>query len=423
MLKTGVPHRWEWTGPDGRHYDIYDFPFVDTDGSTLILEMGIDITDRKKAQRAVEASEARYRSFVTASTQMVWITDAQGLVVGDLPTWRAFTGQSIEQIQGWGWIDALHPDDRERTAAVWSQAVATRSLYAIEYRVRRHDGEYRWLSVRGVPVFAEGTIREWVGACTDITERKQAEEETQHVREELAHVDRTARMGELAASLAHELNQPLTAILSNAQAARRLLASDAPDLDMFREILDDIIRDDKRAGSVIHRLRLMLQKGKQEPERFDVNDAVREVVQLLHSEIIGRNVALSMDLAPGLPAVWAGRIEVQQVMVNLLLNALDAVKDVPPDRREILVRTRPDEDAVVVAIRDRGCGIQSPDINSIFEPFFTTKPVGLGMGLAICRRMIQAHGGRIWAANNEDAGATVSFSLPSTQASREPSDG
>jgi PAS domain S-box-containing protein len=178
--------------------------------------MGLDITDRKKAQLAVEASEARYRSFVTASTQIVWTTDAQGLVSGDLPSWRAFTGQSIEQIQGWGWADALHPDDRERTVAVWSQAVAARSLYASEYRVRRYDGQYRWLSVRGVPVLAEGTIREWVGACTDITERKRAEEETRQAKEELAHVDRAARMGELAASLAHELNQPLTAILSNA---------------------------------------------------------------------------------------------------------------------------------------------------------------------------------------------------------------
>lgn len=421
VLSTHAPGRWEWTGPDGRNYDIYDFPFLDTDGSTMILEMGIDITERKKAQRAVEASEARYRSFVTASTQLSWTTDAQGLVAEDMPTWRAFTGQSLEQIQGWGWADAVHPDDRRRTAAIWSQAVASRSLYAVEYRLRRHDGQYRWLSVRGVPVLVGDTVREWVGACTDITERKLVEEETRRMREELGHVDRVARLGELTSSLAHELNQPLAAILSNAQAARRVLASDSPDLDLFREILDDIIQDDKRAGSVIHRLRLMLQKGKQEPERFQINDAIREVVQLLHSEAVGRNAALAVDLPAGLPAVWAGRVEFQQVMVNLLLNALDAVRGVPLDRREILVQTRPGPDAVVVAVRDRGCGLPSPDFNSIFEPFFTTKSSGLGMGLAICRRMIQAYGGRIWAANNEDAGATVSFSLPSAAADGEPS--
>lgn len=423
VLSTHAPGRWEWTGPDGRNYDIYDFPFVDTDGSTMILEMGIDITERKKAQQAVEASEARYRSFVTASTQLGWTTDAQGLVAEDMPSWRAFTGQSVEQIQGWGWADAVHPDDRQRVAAVWSQAVATRAHYDVEYRLRRHDGQYRWLSVRGVPVLAGDTVREWVGACTDITERKTAEEEMRRIREELGHVDRVARLGELTASLAHELNQPLAAILSNAQAARRFLASDAPDLDQFREILDDIIQDDKRAGSVIHRLRLMLQKEKPEPETFQINDAIREVVQLLHSEAVGRNAALAVDLAAGLPAVRAGRVEVQQVMVNLLLNALDAVKDVPPDRREILVRTRPDQDTVVVAVRDHGCGLPVADFNSIFEPFFTTKPTGLGMGLVICRRMLETHGGRIWAANNDDMGATVAFCLPFTPADKEPSDG
>ena len=153
-----------------------------------------------------------------------------------------------------------------------------------------------------------------------------------------------------------------------------------------------------------------------------MNDAVREVIQLLHSEAVGRNATLAVDLATALPAVLAGRIEVQQILVNLMLNALDAVKDVPPDRREVLVRTRFEQDTVVVSVRDRGCGIPPADINNIFEPFFTTKPTGLGMGLAICRRMMQTHGGRIWAANNEDTGVTVSFSLPSAPASTEPSD-
>jgi C4-dicarboxylate-specific signal transduction histidine kinase len=299
VLKTGRPHRWEVVSPDGRGViDVYDFPFTDADGSPMILEMGIDIT-----------------------------------------------------------------------------------------------------------------------------ERRQAEADARRMRDELARVDRVARMGELTASLAHEINQPLAAILSNAQAARRFLASGPPDLNEIRDILDDIIQDDKRAGSVVHRLRLMLQKGKHEAETFDVNNVVREVVQFLHSEILGRNAALSTDLAPDLPAVHAGRVEVQQVMVNLLLNALDALKDVPGESRSILVRTSMEEDAVVVAVRDRGCGIHAQDLGGVFEPFFTTKPAGLGMGLAICRRIVQAYGGRIWAARNEDTGATVSFSLPCAQARQEPNDG
>ncbi len=423
LMRIGAFNRREWTSTDGRRYDTYGFPFIDPDGSTLCLEMGIDITDHRNALRALEVSESRYRSFVTASTQIVWYTDAHGLVVGDLPSWRSFTGQGIEQIQGRGWINALHPDDRERTVTAWSRAVATCSEYTVEYRVRRHDGEYRLLSVHGVPVLAEGAIREWVGACTDITEQKRAEQESRHTRDTLVRMDRTARLGELTSSLAHELNQPLTAILSNAQAAHRLLAAEPPDLELFREILDDIIRDDKRAGSVIHRVRQMLRKERSQPERLDVNQVVHEVIELLHSEIIERRVRLSMDLAPGLPAVWAARIEVQQILVNLLLNALHAVNDLPRDRLAVFVRTRPDEGAVVVAVGDRGCGIQLPEIDSIFEPFVTTKRTGLGMGLAICRRIVQAHRGRIWAANNEDTGATVSFSLPSTQAGQESSDG
>ncbi|MHB0955322.1 MAG: PAS domain-containing protein [Pirellulaceae bacterium] len=289
-LPSNALGRREWTLPDGRVYDIYSFPFTDTDGSTLILEMGINITDRRRA-----------------------------------------------------------------------------------------------------------------------------EEEMLHMKDELAHVDRTARMGELAASLAHELNQPLTAILCNAQAARRFVAMPVPDMAMLREILDDIIRDDKRAGSVIQRLRAMLHKGKPELETFHINDVVGEVVQLLHSEIAERNVSLLTDFAPRLSTVEAGRVEIQQVLVNLLLNALDALEHQPPEDRKIVIRTSSDEQAVVVAVQDRGDGIRSPDVNSIFEPFFTTKSSGLGMGLAISRRIIQAHGGRIWAANCEDAGATISFSLPCTQ--------
>jgi PAS domain S-box-containing protein len=253
----------------------------------------------------------------------------------------------------------------------------------------------------------------------DITDRRRAEAETLHMKAELAHVDRTARMGELAASLAHEINQPLTAILCNAQAARRFVASDRPDLNLLREILDDIIRDDKRAGSVIHRLRAMIQKGRPELETFQINDVIGEVVQLLHSEMLARNVSLTLDLATDLPVVEAGRVEVQQVLVNLLLNALDSLRDQLPRHNAILIRTIRD-DQVVVTIRDRGCGISSPDVNSIFEPFFTTKSAGLGMGLAICRRIVESHGGRIWATNNADTGATVAFSLPVMPAPREP---
>jgi PAS domain S-box-containing protein len=176
VLKTNKPHRWEWTGPDGRNYDIFDYPFTNVDGSPLIMEIGVDITEYKRAEKAVRTSEERYRSLMTATTQMVWTTNSAGEVVNDIPSWREFTGQSLEEVKGWGWADALHHDDREETTRIWSDSVKKRTLYEIEYRVRRHDGEYRNMIARGVPVLEEdGSIREWVGTCTDITEQKRAE--------------------------------------------------------------------------------------------------------------------------------------------------------------------------------------------------------------------------------------------------------
>ena len=178
VLKTGKNHFWEWTGPNGRNYDIYDYPFTDTDGSPLIMEIGLDVTAHKQAQKAVQTSEDRYRSLTVATTQVVWTTTPDGQVVGDLPSWREFTGQTINEIQGWGWINSLHPDDRDRTAAIWSEAIRTSSIYQIEYRIRSRDGEYRHVATRGVPVLEEDgcTIREWIGTCTDITERKMAQQ-------------------------------------------------------------------------------------------------------------------------------------------------------------------------------------------------------------------------------------------------------
>ncbi|MBN2018863.1 MAG: PAS domain-containing protein [Sedimentisphaerales bacterium] len=176
VLKTNKLHFWEWTGPNGRNYDIYDYPFTDSDGSPLIMEIGVDVTAHKQAQNALAQNEGRYRSLTVATTQIVWTTNAKGEVTEDLPSWTSFTGQSKREIRGWGWASALHPDDREKTKAIWLRSVKTRSLYETEYRIRRHDGQYRYVFVRGVPVIEkDGSIREWVGTCTDITERKRAE--------------------------------------------------------------------------------------------------------------------------------------------------------------------------------------------------------------------------------------------------------
>jgi PAS domain S-box-containing protein len=242
--------------------------------------------------------------------------------------------------------------------------------------------------------------------------RERADERSEQLRTEIAHSTRVAMLGELAAALAHELNQPLTAILSNAQAARRFIADGAIETDELRAILDDIIRDDKRAGDVIHNLRRMLNNTPAVPEACSLNDLVCEVAVFLNGEMLSQKIELRQTLAPALPRVQMAPVELQQVLVNLLLNAAQAMKDTPRDRRQIDIETRGGEGAVTVSIRDHGCGISLEQMSKVFEPFHTTKSAGLGMGLAICRRLIEAHGGRIEVGNHEAGGATFWFSLP-----------
>ena len=193
VAKTRAYHHWQWLGPDGRNYDIHDFPFTDHDGSPLIMEVGLDVTEQKQSESRLRAGEQRYRSLAIATAQVVWNTDAQGLVRGPMPSWTEFTGQTTEQYQGWGWLDAVHPGDRQRTAQLWKNATATRSFYEIEYRMRRHDGQYRDMWVRGVPVLHDdGSVREWVGACTDVTQRKLAAEALRRSQQRMQlHVQRT----------------------------------------------------------------------------------------------------------------------------------------------------------------------------------------------------------------------------------------
>jgi signal transduction histidine kinase len=221
-------------------------------------------------------------------------------------------------------------------------------------------------------------------------------------------------MGELTASLAHELNQPLTAILSNAQAALRILPSDKADLADIRDILGDIVEDDKRAAEVIHRLRGFLKKSNLELSALDIGELVSQVARLVSSDAILRNVSIRLELAPGLPPICGDRVQLQQVILNLLMNGLDAMRESSEGERTLVLRTLAGDGAasVVVAVEDSGMGIDEADLEHVFHAFYTTKPEGLGMGLAIARSIVEAHGGRLEARNNPGRGATFSFTLP-----------
>jgi two-component system sensor kinase FixL len=243
--------------------------------------------------------------------------------------------------------------------------------------------------------------------------RKQGELEAMRLRQELAHIGRVSALGELTASLAHELSQPLTAILSNAQAAQRLLAGDVLDLEKVREILGDIVADDKRAAAVISGLRALLKKGEPEFVPLDLNEIVGAVAWLIRSDTIMRNVSMSLELASDLPAACGDRVQLQQVVLNLVLNGLEAMREPHAGARTLVIRTGRDAaGAVRVTVQDSGPGIASKDLGHIFEPLYTTKREGLGMGLAIVHTIIGAHGGTVGAENNPDGGASFRFTLP-----------
>ncbi len=243
--------------------------------------------------------------------------------------------------------------------------------------------------------------------------RRRSETEGQRLRQDLAHVGRVSTMGELTAALAHELNQPLTAILSNAQAAQRILASGRTDLTEIPEILADIVEDDKRAGAVIHRLRGFLKKSTVELVALDIGELVGQVARLVSSDAIIRQVAIRLDLATGLPPVCGDRVQLQQVILNLLMNGLDAMREPGERERTLVLRTsRGGPESLVVAVEDSGVGIDEADLDHVFHAFYTTKADGLGMGLAIARSIVEAHGGRLSARNNPGGGATFSFTLP-----------
>jgi PAS domain S-box-containing protein len=274
-------------------------------------------------------------------------------------------------------------------------------------------GERRSTEAIYVPDRDESAVvRGFYVLTVDVTERRRAEREARRLKDELAHSGRIATIGEMAAALAHELNQPLAAILSNAQAGIRFLNSTAPDMDEVRDILRDIAADDTRAGEIIRRIRSLVKNGAADLRPLAINDVVEEVVGLLHSDTLIRGVAVTLELEGDLPGVQGDRIQLQQVMVNLLLNAFDAMGDAPPAERTVVIRSRRLESSVLVTISDAGIGIQGRHPDELFEPFRSTKPNGLGLGLSISRSIVANHGGRLFAENNRGRGATFGFTLP-----------
>ncbi len=307
----------------------------------------------------------------------------------------------------------MHPEDRDRFSELVEKASREKADITADYRIVLSDGTLKHLHVIGHPVLDEnGEVLEYVGTVMDMTERKRAEEALQKAQAELAHVTRAMTMGELASSIAHEVNQPLAAIVTHGNAALRWLAGTPPNLDEVRESVGRIVRDGHRASEVVGRVRALFRKAATAKERFNINGLIRDVLALVPGELHRNRVRLRTELATGLPPVMGDRVQLQQVLLNLIINGIEAMSTVSDRQRELIIRSqRHEPDGVLVAVEDSGVGIEAQNTAQIFDAFFTTKPEGLGMGLSISRTTVEAHGGRLWATPNDGQGATFKFTL------------
>jgi PAS domain S-box-containing protein len=386
---------------------------------------GMSVIKKKtktKAPDDVRAGEAGYRALFDKAPIGIAIADADARIKDANEMACRVLGYTKEELAALTVWDITHPDDRSAFTILWREVVeGRRAGYSIDKRYLRKDGSVIWISITTAPVAGpDGGFLYGIGMFEDISDRirheedrRKAEAEIHRQRDELSHVVRVATMSELASSLAHEINQPLAAILSNAQAALRFLKAAKPDLEEIRDALKDIITDDQRAANVIKELRDLMKKEEPYLEPLDVSQIIEQVLLLLRSDCIIRGVTVINDLPADLPPVHGSRVQLQQVIINLINNACEAMKDTVPAEKMLTIRAlKKDPENIAVEIADCGQGLIKGMSEKIFEPFFTTKSKGLGMGLAISRSIIAAHGGTLSARNNPDKGATVSFSLP-----------
>jgi len=506
----------------------------DTNG-TRLLGVSMDVTAQKQAQEALRESEARFRTLADTAPVMIWMSGKDKLCTFFNRGWLDFTGRPLEKELGNGWAEGVHCEDLDGCLEVYVNSFEARHPFSMEYRLRRKDGEYRWVVDSGAPRFApDGTFLGYIGSCiditerkqaqdrfrlvveaspvgivlvdaqgqivlvnaraenlfgygreeligqpiqllvpdwfrgehpahragfhavpaawamgagrelfgrrkdateflveigtnpiqspegtlvlsaiVDITERKQAEAEARKHREELAHLSRVAVMGELAASLAHELNQPLTGIVNNASAARRFIAKGRADLPKLDRLFEAVVEDGRRAGGIIRGIRAMVHKDNQVRGPVNLNDVIASVLGFVHSDALERHCVLLTERDPELPLVKGDQVQLQQVLLNLVVNAFEAMGETPLAERRVIIRSERESDGRVwVSVRDFGTGLSVENPERIFEHFFSTKHGGLGMGLAIARSIIASHDGELAAVNAEGGGTRVYFSLP-----------
>ena len=375
----------------------------------------VDVTELMTKDEALRQSEERMRLAAAAvnlgiwewhlATNEIWATNARRAVVG----WPSTGKITFEDF-----IAQVHPEDRSRIRQTINDAIRDGKDYESEYRLVLPDGIVRWMSTRGSIHFdSAGRASRLLGISIDITARKQAELDAQRDRAELSHLSRVALMGEMSASIAHELNQPLAGILSNAAAGQRFIDRGEVNLREIRELLGDIVADGRRASDVVRGIRGMVKKEQMARRPVDLNEVVVDALRMASPDAVLHSCQLETSLDPNLPTIHSDPVQLQQVLLNLAINAFDAMRDTPTSKRKVVITTQSNGDGTVrTSVRDYGVGISKEMQDRLFDPFFSTKTEGLGMGLAIVRSIVESHGGTIIAENADGGGTRFEFVLP-----------
>lgn len=406
-----------------KHGDADILPVFSATGELAeIIATAVDATERRRAEEALRRGEAWLGQAQRLSHTGTWVLSG---------TTKRFLYWSDESYRIWGFDPLqglpsrddmwgrIHPDDRERLWEEVQEALREQRDFFEEFRILLPDGRVKYLEANTHHEFSPlGALLEVVCTNVDVTERKRAQDERERLRQleaDLAHMNRVSTMGELAASLSHEILHPIATARNNARAGIRFLEMNPPNLDEVREALACVVRDADRAKDIIGRMRDQIKKAPPRKECFGLNEAINEVIVMVRSAIADNRVSVQTRLAEGSLAIHGDRVQLQQVLLNLILNAVEAMGSVEAGLRELLVSTEQDHTSVLVAVRDSGPGIDATHLERVFEAFYTTKSGGTGMGLLICRSIIEAHGGKLWAEANEPRGAVFQFTLPAVQ--------
>ena len=377
-----------------------------------------NITEQKRAEERLRESEARFQAMADTAPVLIWMTGTDGLCNYFNKPWLEFTGRTLDQEVGEGWVEGVYPDDVQGVFDGFLPAFRERKPFRMEYRLRRNDGEYRWVIESGIPRYTEsGEFAGYIGSNIDITDLKRAGEERERLRQletELAHINRVSMMGELAASLSHEIKQPIAASVTNANACVCWLRRDVPDITRACEAASRMVSEAIRAGDILDRVSSLYRRNPLERERVDVNEIIKEIIALLHDKADRNSISIHTELDAKAAMISADRVQLQQVLMNLMLNGIEAMKDTSGELTVTSKHTAAEE--LLVSVSDSGTGIAPDQADRIFEAFFTTKSEGTGMGLSISRKIIESHDGRLWATANPGRGATFHFTVPSEAA-------